>query len=284
MSPQHRFVLAYLVVTGAGRRWRTAASLRHAVERRKPWPASPPRSQAGVPVGVRDDDGWPVVTLGPPSERGAVLALHGGGYVFGPESQHWALWRTVVRSSGRRVVAPLYRLAPEGNAADTVRHVARIAAGLAAEGPLALLGDSAGGGLALAVAQRLRGRGVLTPLLLAAPWLDATVSDPRSAGIRDPWLAAPGLREAARLYGGSLPLEHPLLSPLFADLAGLGAITVASGTRDVLHPDALRLADLAAQPGTPVRLLVGEGLLHNYPLLPIPEARPAVRAFLDALR
>ena len=284
MSLQSNIVLAYLVATGAQRRWRSAEALQRAVARRKPWPAAPPRSLPGVPVAVRDDDGWPVVALGGSTDRGAVLALHGGGYVFGPEPQHWAFWRTLVRSTGRQVIAPLYRLAPEGHAADTVHHVAAFAAALAARGPLALLGDSAGGGMALAVAQLLRDQGHRPPLLLVAPLLDATVSDPRSAAARDPWLAAPGLRAAAGLYGGPLALDHPFLSPLFADLAGLGPITAVSGTRDVLHPDSLRLVERATAAGTDVSLIIGEGLLHNYPLMPIPEARPAVRALVAALR
>jgi acetyl esterase/lipase len=220
------------------------------------------------------------VGLGAPGTRGTLLALHGGGYVFGPDERHWTTWRTLAVRSGRRVVAPLYRLAPEGTAGETVHHAARIAEELAAEGPLAIMGDSAGGGLALAVAQQLRERGVRPPLLLSAPWLDATVSDARSTLARDPWLGADGLRAAATMYAGGLPLTHPLLSPVDADLTDLGPITVASGTRDVLHPDSLRLAERV--PGT--RLLVGEGLVHNYPILPIPEARAALRAFLAALR
>jgi acetyl esterase/lipase len=145
---------------------------------------------------------------------------------------------------------------------------------------VALLGDSAGGGMALAAAQLLAADGHRIPLLLSAPWLDARVPEPWTTP-RDPWLAAPGLRRAADLYRGALPVDHPFVSPLLGDLAGLGPIVVASGTRDVLHRDALRLEERCP---SPVRVLVGEGLLHNFPLLPIPEARPARRAFVDALR
>ncbi|MGT2425758.1 alpha/beta hydrolase fold domain-containing protein [Amnibacterium kyonggiense] len=134
--------------------------------------------------------------------------------------------------------------------------------------------------MALAAAQLLAADGLRPPLLLSAPWLDGAVPSPWTAP-RDPWLAAPGLRRAAELYRGDLPVEHPFVSPLHGDLHGLGPIVVASGTRDVLHRDALRLEERCPDP---VRMVVGRGLLHNWPLLPIPEARRALRAFVDALR
>ena len=280
MSVQHEAVRAFLRITGRGRTWRSAAALDAAIRRRATWPASPPKPSPGIAVAVSEDCGWPVVRLVPPKPTGSVVALHGGGYVFGPEAQHWALWRTIAAASGRTVVVPLYRPAPEGTAAETVPHVAAIARGLAADGEVALLGDSAGGGMALAAAQLLAADGLRPPLLLSAPWLDGRVPDPWSTP-RDPWLAAPGLRRGADLYRGDLPADHPFVSPLLGDLAGLGTVVVASGTRDVLHRDALRLEERCP---SPVRVLVGEGLLHNYPLLPIPEAHAPVRAFVDALR
>ena len=278
MSVQHSAVRAYIALSGGGRRWRSRERIDAAIARRAAWPATPPRSLRGVDVAQRDVPEGRIVRLVPSRARGTLIALHGGGYAFGPEAQHWALWRTLAVASGREVVVPLYRLAPEGTAAVTVPWVTELAA--AADGPVALLGDSAGGGIALAAALLLRERDLRPPLLLSAPWVDATLEHPWRLQ-RDPWLAVPGFRRTAELWRGGLPVEHPYLSPLLADLAGIGPITVASGTRDVLHDDALRLQQWA--PG-PVRLLIGEGLLHNYPLMPIPEARPAVKAFADALR
>lgn len=280
MSVQHEAVRAFLAVTGRGRPFRSAEAFDRAVARRDTWPATPPRPSGRVSVAVSQDGDWPVVRLVPPGASGSVLALHGGCYVFGPSAQHWTLWRRIAVASRRTVVAPLYRLAPEGTAAVTVPHAAAIARALAADGPVALLGDSAGGGMALAAAQLLAADGLRPPLLLIAPWLDGGVTDPWTTP-RDPWLAAPGLRRAADLYRGDLSLEHPFVSPLLGDLEGLGPVVVASGTRDVLHRDALRLEMRSA---APVRVIVGKGMLHDFPLLPIPEARGPVRAFVDALR
>lgn len=280
MSIQHGAVRAFITLSGRQRPWRSAEALDRSIARRAPWPATPPPSGHGVDVAVTDDEGWRVVRLVPAGAHGSVVALHGGAYVAGPEPQHWTFWRTIAVATRRQVVAPLYRLAPEGKAGVTVPHVVRIVEALAGEGPVALLGDSAGAGMALAAAQVLATRGIRPPLLLSAPWLDGAVTQPWTTP-RDPWLAAPGLRHAADLYRGDLPIEHPFISPLHGDLAGLGPIVAVSGTRDVLHRDTLRLAERCPDP---VRVLVGDGLLHNPPLLPIPEARPFIRAFVDALR
>lgn len=280
MSVQHEAVRAYLAVTGAGRPWRSVDSLDRAIRRRRDRPMDQPKPSPGIAVARTEDDGWPIVRLVPPRASGSVVALHGGAYLFGPESQHWALWRTIAAASGRTVVVPLYHRAPEGLAAETVPHVATIVRRLAEEGEVAMLGDSAGGGMALAAAQLLAVDGIRVPLLLSAPWLDGGVTAPWTTP-RDPWLAAPGLRHAADLYRGDLPIDHPFVSPLLGDLHGLGPIVAASGTRDVLHRDTLRLE---VRCPSPVRVLVGDGLLHNWPLLPIPEASRAVRAFVDLLR
>jgi acetyl esterase/lipase len=279
VSVQHEAVRAFLAVTGAGRPWRSAEALDAAIRRRHDRPAAVPVPSPGVSVTRTDDDGWPVIRLEPRRAAGTVVALHGGGYLFGPEPQHWALWRTIAAASGRTVVAPMYRRAPDGTAAVTVPHVAAMVRRLAEEGPLALLGDSAGGGMALAAAQLLAVDGLRPPLLLSAPWLDGGVTAPWTTP-RDPWLAAPGLRHAADLYRGDLPIDHPVVSPLLGVLGGLGPIVAASGTRDVLHRDTIRLEERCP---SPVRVLVGAGLLHNWPLLPIPESRRAVRAFVDVL-
>lgn len=281
MSAAHAAVRAYLALSGQWRPWRSAEALDASLRRRRPWPPEPPRSGRGVTVSARDQPGMRIVRLTPLRPSGGTLvALHGGAYVGGPEPQHWTMWRRLALASGRTVVAPLYRLAPAGTAAATVPALADLVA--RQESPTALLGDSAGAGLALAVALELRERGLRPPLLLSAPWLDASLTQPWILD-RDPWLAAPGLRRAADLWRGDLPVDHPWVSPLNADLAGLGPIVAASGTRDILHRDALRLQE-SVPLGHPVRLLVGEGLLHNYPLLPIPEARPALAAFAAALR
>ena len=124
MSVRHDAVRAFITLSGRGRTWRSPEAVEEAIARRAPWPATAPTPSPGVVVARTADDGWPVVRLVPPRASGAVVALHGGAYVFGPEPQHWSFWRAIALASRRTVVVPLYALAPEGTAAETVPHVA----------------------------------------------------------------------------------------------------------------------------------------------------------------
>ena len=91
-------------------------------------------------------------------------------------------------------------------------------------------------------------------------------------------LGVPGVREAGRLYAGALGTEHPLVSPLRADLRELPPTQVFAGTDDILHHDALAFAEKARKAGCSVELHLAAGMIHVWPLLPLPEARDARRA------
>jgi len=141
------------------------------------------------------------------------------------------------------------------------------------------MGDSAGGGLALAVAQALRERGHSPArLVLIAPWLDATVSHPDQPAVarRDAMLTIDGLVEAARIYAGDVGLDDALVSPIHGEMTGLPPATIFTGTSDLLLPDSRRLLDACRAAGTPCELVEGSAMQHVYPLLPIPEAKPAL--------
>ncbi|WP_375401171.1 alpha/beta hydrolase fold domain-containing protein [uncultured Amnibacterium sp.] len=292
-----RGVEAFLRATGAQRRWRSPEALQRAIDRRPAESSPAPKRLRGVRTRAEHRQGWPVWVLEPQDRHsvGSLVWLHGGGYVFDLAAQHWTFLADLAVRSGRRVLVPRYPLAPEGRAEQTVPTAADLVAELldaepSAElpehGPLALGGDSAGGGMALAVAQelRLRGHGGI-PLVLSSPWVDATLSDPAvpAAAALDPWLAPPGLRAAGSAYAGSLGPNDRRASPIHGPLIGLGPVLILTGTRDVLNPDARRLAAALQAAGGQVELLERTGLLHNFPLMPIPEAAPArdaITAFL----
>ncbi|WP_405720641.1 alpha/beta hydrolase fold domain-containing protein [Streptomyces sp. NBC_00046] len=122
--------------------------------------------------------------------------------------------------------------------------------------------------------------------VLISPWLDITLTDPRTAQLedRDPWLAVTGARYAGDLYRGALPADHPHVSPLLADLTGLNPISLFSGTRDIVNPDARRLAARATTAGVELDFHEAPEMLHVYPLLPIPEGRAAHATICAALR
>lgn len=286
MSPSSRLVPLVIRVTRRGRVWRTADSLHEAVAARPPLSPVPARIGRLVPE-VLDGFELPAVRIAASgASADPVLYLHGGGYVFDLMREHWRLVADLAATSGRPVVVVRYPLGPVGHPDAVVPAVAAIARRLQGGGRLTLAGDSAGGGLALAVATRLRDEGAEPPaLILSSPWLDVTVSDPAVARVapRDPWLSPAGLRAAGDLWRGDLPREHPLVSPLNADLAGLGPMTVFTGTRDAVNPDARALVPAVRAAGGRIRLVEGSGLMHNFALMPVPEGRAARRIMTAAL-
>lgn len=274
-----------LAIALLGRRRPSADDIRREIAalQAQPKPFAPP-SSLGRTLDVAASTsmaGWPMFTVAPrgraPSAR--VLYLHGGAYIREITRHHWKLVGQLA-SAGASVTVPIYPLAPRGTAEHVVSASADLAELLAARGePVIVAGDSAGGGLALAVALALRDRGVDSPAhtALISPWLDATGSHPEILEVapRDPWLHPDGLTVAADAYRGDLDREHPWVSPLGGDLTGLGPITLFTGTRDILNVDARRFAPLAANAGLSLDFHEEPEMIHVYPLLPIPEGKKA---------
>lgn len=214
-----------------------------------------------------------------------VFYLHGGAYTLGPA--HWDLVRPLLRR-GWTVSMVDYPLAPEHTVTDTVSMMlaAWQRATLSTAVPVDIMGDSAGGGLALVLLQHIRDLGLTRAgrTVLFSPWVDLVMEDPVTvaADQHDPFLSLRGLRGAARMYAGGRDLADPVLSPLNGDLTDLGSIQTWVGTREMFLPQCCRLADLAHRAaGTELTLQVAEGMLHDWPLLPVPEAR---RTMDEALR
>jgi epsilon-lactone hydrolase len=213
-----------------------------------------------------------------------LLFLHGGGYRLGSIRSDGELAARLGRAGGMRVLLPEYRLAPEHPfpaAIDDVIAVWRwLTTDRSTTRSLAVAGDSAGGGLAVAllVAARDAGDPLPAAAVLMSPTVDLTSSG-RSMTERvdqDP-ISTPALlsRLAADYLAGADPTT-PLASPLFASLSGLPPLLVQVGTADLLLSDAERLAEAATAAGVDVRLEIGEGLPHVYQLmLGTPEAAEA---------
>ena len=217
----------------------------------------------------------------------AVLHLHGGGYCIGGLASHRSFGTHLARASGADVLVVDYRLAPEHPhpaALDDATTAWHAAGDLVAGGPLALSGDSAGGGLALGLAARLRDDGQPGPraLALLSPWTDLTcsgTSNRTQAGV-DPLLDADLVARWARDYAGSLPLDAPAVSPLFADLHGLPPLLVHATDAELIADDATRLAERARAHGVEVDLVFRPGLLHTWHVFAgaVPEADEDVAA------
>jgi acetyl esterase/lipase len=213
-----------------------------------------------------------VAVAGGPGEH-RVLYLHGGGYQVGSARAYRGLLTHLSRATGAPVHAPDYRLAPEhpypAGAEDA--HAAFRALRNSGHGAqrIAVVGDSAGGGLVMALLLRLRAAGEELPgsVGLISPWLDLSCSAPavtanaRADAMLDPaWLAS-----AANAYGG--PVDAADLCPLDADLTGLPPMHVVAGGAELLVDDADRLVERARAAGVPVSYRRVDGMWHDFPVL-----------------
>ncbi len=260
--------------------------------RRRTRPDPPPRTVRGLALTRDDRPGFPVFSLQPPGPPPArtVLYLHGGGYVGEVDRFHWRYVAGLVRRLGVRVALPAYPLAPEHTWRDAHPPLVELAEQLAIESPqgLVLMGDSAGGGLALALTQQLAARPGPQPtgLVLVSPWVDLTHHTPgtREASARDPWLAWSKLELYASWWAGGDDPARPELSPLFGDLDRLPRTLVLCGTRDTLWPQGAALVRRACEAGAALTYVEEPGLIHVYPILPVPEAGRAREQVVSWLR
>ncbi|MDM7988930.1 alpha/beta hydrolase [Arthrobacter sp. zg-Y877] len=220
----------------------------------------------------------------------AVLYLHGGSYISPISTWHWRFISRLA-AAGHRVEVPLYGLAPAYNHREAALLLAKVYRRLlddVAPGRVTLMGDSAGGGLALAFAQQLAEYSLPQPrrLVLLSPWVDVAMENPELAAVEavDPWLSRAGLRVAARAWAAGDDLADPRVSPINGPMSGLPTTDVFVGTHDLPYPDVLRLQNLMRAAGSPVSLHVADGAVHVYPLLPVPEGRAAQKVILELLR
>lgn len=200
-----------------------------------------------------------------------VLFLHGGGYCFGSYATHRALVTPLAVQSQATVYVPNYRLAPEDPHPAALEDALRAYQWLLDQGVppdrIALAGDSAGGGLALATALALRDRGAPLPssLTLISPWVDLRCDAPsiRERASRDPMLRPDGTFKCAAAYLGGRDASDLACSPLFADHAGLPPTLIHVGSEEILFDDSVRLAERLRVAGVDVTFKVFEGLWHD---------------------
>ncbi|GGL45365.1 alpha/beta hydrolase fold domain-containing protein [Nocardia jinanensis] len=234
-------------------------------------------------------EGFPCYTVAPrraPDSGKVVIYLHGGSFF---REISWWHWRFIDRlvSAGHRVEVPIYPLAPRYTyraARPYLVAVYRQVIGEVDPGRVVLAGDSAGGTLALLLAQALPAAGLPAParLILLAPCLDMRLCNPEIDGLEaaDPWLARPGLLEAGRVWAGGDDLGLPELSPINGPMDGLPETDLFVGTHDILFPDARSFAEHA---GARVHFTAEPGAFHVYPLAPVPEARPVLKSVLTTV-
>ncbi len=219
------------------------------------------------------------------NEDKVILYLHGGGYIIGSADTHRMPCASLTQSTNAKVLLLEYRLAPENPfpaALDDATSAYRwlLMQGFKSEN-IIIAGDSAGGGLSLALIQVLKEDGLPLPagVICLSPWTDLTMGfdSHHSKATADPILRADNLQLWASSYVDNASPRNPLISPAFADFSGFPPLFIQVGSEEVLLDDSLQVAEKAKSAGVDVTLKVWEGLWHVWHTAGdfLPESRAA---------
>lgn len=231
--------------------------------------------------GVEESEraGMQVFTLNASDDAPIVLYLHGGAYINTFNAYQWRFMDRLVRETGCEVVAPAYHLAPWADYRQAYDDLSGLYRDLREEQPdrrVILMGDSAGGGLALGLAEHLVREGDALPerLILFSPWVDVSMDNPDIADYVavDPMLHLDLVTVHGQYWAGDADTHFWMVSPLFGDMEGLPPVTIYCGTRELLYPDILLAGEKLEAAGVDVSLNVYRGMNHDFPLMPLPEA------------
>jgi acetyl esterase/lipase len=231
--------------------------------------------------------GQPCAIMTPELRRaGAMLYVHGGGFVVGSKTSHGPYAARLARATGLETFLPDYSLAPEHPFPAALNEMKAAWLKLAdkIEGPLVLAGESAGGNLAMSLALRLRDEGLRPPdaVAVVSPWSDLSMSGAsvESKAKADPMLSPAGLARASDMYLKGRDRYDPAVSPLFGDMAGLPPVLIQVGSEEILLDDAVRLEDRLAESGVDSLCQVWDGMWHAFPMFAplVPEAVDAIDA------
>ncbi len=211
----------------------------------------------------------------------AMLFLHGGAYEKGFAMPHWVLIERMLKALDVDVYAPDYPFLPHKceETMDMVVEVYKKMLKTYDSKDIFFMGDSAGGGLALALCMYLRDHDMPQPAknVMISPWLDVSMSNPdmEKYDYFDPWLNREELIVTGKRYAGKLGVKHPYCSPIYGDPRGLCKMYITFGTYDILCPDGLKFKKKCEELKVDLRFDLKEEMLHTYPMLPVKEAKEA---------
>lgn len=264
----------------------TVAAARASIRAAQAWAPPPP---AGTQVSAIDAGGVPSELIATPASRPDhhVLYLHGGGYVTGSPALYRHFTGRIATAARAQVLVLDYRLAPEHPfpaALDDAFAACRwLLGGKADPRRTVVMGDSAGGGLALALLLKLRDCGHDQPAAAVAlsPWTDLALSGAslvRNAQ-SDPMLNLADTRLFADSYLAGADPRHPYASPLYGNPTGLPPTLIHAGSDEILRDDAVRMAEKMRAAGCHVEIEVWSRMPHVWHLFApvLPEANIAIR-------
>ena len=219
-----------------------------------------------------------------------VFYFHGGGYVNQPNGLQTTMAARTAKETGCEVVLMVYPKLPVYDCQTCYKLCVEYYQNYLKNndcGKIVFMGDSAGGGLALGLAEVLRDQGAVCPeeLILISPGVDMTLTNPDIPNYvaLDPMLGIDGVRRLGEVWANGLSTKDPRVSPIYGDLSGLGRVTLTAGTWEILYPDIILFSEKLKQAGVDCNLIIGERMIHCYPICPIPEAKPVQKEIWAAI-
>ena len=198
-----------------------------------------------------------------------ILYLHGGSYVAETSSNHWKFIEKLVKDTNATIILPDYPLTPKYTYKDVFTMITPLYKEIIEEvstNNLILMGDSAGGGMSLALLERLSEENVEMPYktILISPWLDVRLENPEIDNVQkyDKELNKESLKIAGIAYAGKDGIDSYLVNPIDGDLSKLKNITIFTGTYDILNPDVHVLDEKAKEVNVSLEIKEYEGAGH----------------------
>lgn len=216
-----------------------------------------------------------------------VLYIHGGAYLRNFSALHWAAMAEWAETTGCGIVAPNYPLLYCYTARDAHPLMLQLYQQLVKQysaGRIIVMGDSAGGGFSLALAQEMRSDSIEQPkhLVLISPWVDVLGGDD-TIQEHDTFLNAEVLRKVGTDWAGEIDPHDPMISPLNGDMVGLPPTDLFTGTWEIFYTDVVNTFDKMKAAGVDAQLHVAEKMGHVYPLWPCPEGKKARKEIVEII-
>ncbi|MEK5487352.1 MULTISPECIES: alpha/beta hydrolase fold domain-containing protein [Lysinibacillus] len=220
-----------------------------------------------------------------------ILYIHGGAWTNQPLSLHWLFMDKMAQLLNAKVIAPIYPKVPHFNHHDTFQKMLNfykeILKTVESSNQLTIIGDSAGGNIALGLVQLLKQNHLPQPqdIILLSACVDMSLENPQILEYeeKDPMLASAGMEVITKIWAADKDLKDPLISPIYGDFQGLGKITHFIGTHESLYPDAIKFDEQLTEQGIDITTFVYPQMNHVFVVMPIPVALDAQQKIMNII-
>ncbi|MGA4514525.1 acetyl esterase/lipase [Staphylococcus caledonicus] len=217
-------------------------------------------------------------------DQRVILYVHGGAWIEGPFKEHYKLIDTLAETFDAKVVAPNYPKIPTHDHHAAFNLLASIYKDILNDtndaNQITLMGDSAGGHIALSFAQYLNELNLAQPkdIIALSPCVESRLNHPDIYAIqpRDAFLTQKSLRRFLELWANGLPDGHYKVSPKYGNFEDLGKVTFVIGTDEIFYPNVVDLSKTLDGKGISHNLIIGHNLFHDYAIMPIPEQKEVI--------